>query len=79
MLAAGAEIVRVARKHHKKLVTACGIADFIHWTRLGIDLLFCTNDITCLKTGAQLAIDAAAKAIDQAASEAQGVPAASRR
>lgn len=71
VLAAGAEIVRVARKHHKKLVTACGVADFIHWTRLGIDLLFCTNDITCLRTGAQLAMDAAVKAIDQASSETQ--------
>jgi 2-keto-3-deoxy-L-rhamnonate aldolase RhmA len=79
VLAAGAEIVRVARKHQKKLVTACGVADSIHWTRLGIDLLFCTNDITCLKTGAQLAINAAAKAIDQAASEAQVSESVGRR
>lgn len=71
VLAAGAEIVRVARNHNKKLVTACGIADFIHWTRMGIDLLFCTNDITCLKMGAQLAIKAATKAIDQAEAEEQ--------
>ncbi len=69
VLAATAEIVRVARKHNKKLVSACGVADFIHWTRLGIDLLFCTNDISCLKVGAQLAMDAAVKAIAQAASE----------
>jgi 4-hydroxy-2-oxoheptanedioate aldolase len=69
VLAATAEIVRVARKHNKKLVSACGVADFIHWTRLGIDLLFCTNDISCLKAGAQLAMDAAVKAIAQAASE----------
>jgi 4-hydroxy-2-oxoheptanedioate aldolase len=52
-------------------VTACGAADFAQWTRLGIDLLFCTNDITCLKTGAQFAFDAAAKAISQAVSETQ--------
>ncbi len=71
VLAATAEIVRVARKHNKKLVSACGVADFIHWTRLGIDLLFCTNDISCLKAGAQLAIDAAVKAIAQAASETE--------
>jgi 4-hydroxy-2-oxoheptanedioate aldolase len=71
MLAAITEIVRVARKHNKKLVTACGAADFAQWTRLGIDLLFCTNDITCLKTGAQFAFDAAAKAISQAVSETQ--------
>jgi 4-hydroxy-2-oxoheptanedioate aldolase len=71
MLAAIAEIVRVARKYNKKLVTACGPDDFIHWTRLGIDLLFCTNDITSLKTGAQFAMNAAARAIAQAESEAE--------
>jgi 4-hydroxy-2-oxoheptanedioate aldolase len=71
VLAAITEIVRVARKHDKKIVTACGAADFIHWTRLGIDLLFCTNDISSLKAGAQLGLDAAAKAVDQAASEAR--------
>jgi 4-hydroxy-2-oxoheptanedioate aldolase len=69
MLEAITEIVRVARKYDKKLVTACGPSDFIHWTRLGIDLLFCTNDITSLKTGAQFAMDAAAQAIAQAESE----------
>ncbi len=62
-------IVRVARKHGKKVVTACGPADFIYWTRLGIDLLFCTNDITCLKAGAKLALDAAEDAISQAAGD----------
>jgi 2-keto-3-deoxy-L-rhamnonate aldolase RhmA len=69
LLEAAAEIVRVARKHHKKVVTACGAADFIHWTRLGIDLLFCTNDIVCLRAGAQLALKSAAEAIQQAAEE----------
>ncbi len=67
MLEAIAEIVRVARKYNKKVVTACGPADFIHWTRLGIDLLFCTNDIVCLKTGAHSALTAAKEAIREAA------------
>ena len=44
-------------------------ADFIHWTRLGIDLLFCTNDIASLKAGAQLALTAATHAITQAQTE----------
>jgi 2-keto-3-deoxy-L-rhamnonate aldolase RhmA len=65
-------IVHVARKHRKKIVTACGASDFIHWTRLGIDLLFCTNDIVCLKVGAQAALKSAEEAIAQADSE-QGV------
>lgn len=75
LLAAAEQIVRVARKHGKKVVTACGAADFIHWTRLGVDLLFCTNDIVCLKAGAQLALKAAADAIDQAAAEAHNLTA----
>lgn len=69
LLAAAGEIIRVARKHGKKIVTACGAADFLHWTRLGVDLLFCTNNIVCLKTGAQLALDAAKQAILAAAKE----------
>jgi 4-hydroxy-2-oxoheptanedioate aldolase len=69
LLAAAERIVKVARQHNKKIVTACGSADFIHWTRLGIDLLFCTNDIVCLKAGAQLALKAASEAVAQAASE----------
>lgn len=69
MLEAYERIVRIARRHGKKVVTACGPADFIHWTRLGIDLLFCTNDIVCLKSGAKLALDAAESAIQQAAEE----------
>jgi len=67
------KIVRVARTHGKKTVTACGPADFIHWTRLGIDLLFCANDISCLKTGAQVALKAATDAIAQAETESQPV------
>jgi len=71
MLCAVTEIVRVARKHNKKIVTACAASDFLLWTRLGVDLLFCTNDIVCLKAGAQLALEAANAAIIQARDEAQ--------
>jgi 4-hydroxy-2-oxoheptanedioate aldolase len=65
VLAACQQIVHTARRHNKKIVAACGPADFIHWTRLGIDLLFCTNDIACLKAGAQLSLEAAESAIQQ--------------
>jgi 4-hydroxy-2-oxoheptanedioate aldolase len=70
-LAAMERIVSVARKFNKKIVTACGASDFIHWTRLGADLIFCANDIACLKAGAHLALTAAAEAIEQAAAEAR--------
>ncbi len=72
VLAACEQIVQAARRHGKKVVTACGPADYIHWARLGIDLLFCTNDIVCLKTGAQLAMKAAEEAIAQARGEVGG-------
>jgi 4-hydroxy-2-oxoheptanedioate aldolase len=65
LLEAAEQIVAVARKHRKKIVTACAPADFHHWIRLGVDLLFCTNNIVCLKTGAQLALNAAHQAIDK--------------
>src|SRR5580698_8712912 len=67
LLQAFETIIRAARTHNKKVATACSPADFIHWLRLGIDLLFCTNDIACLKSGAQSALNAVAEAIDQAA------------
>jgi 2-keto-3-deoxy-L-rhamnonate aldolase RhmA len=63
LLRAAEKVVKAARAHQKKVITACSSADFLHWTRLGVDLLFCTNDISCLKLGAQVAMDAAAKAI----------------
>jgi 2-keto-3-deoxy-L-rhamnonate aldolase RhmA len=69
LLEAAEQIVKVARKHHKKIVTACAMSEFHHWIRLGVDLLFCTNNIVCLKTGAQLALDAANKAIESTAEE----------
>lgn len=74
LLQAAEQIVRVARKHNKKIVTACGAAEFHHWLRLGVDLLFCTNNVACLKVGAQLALDAAQKAIAIVQNEAEPRP-----
>jgi 4-hydroxy-2-oxoheptanedioate aldolase len=71
VLAAIEQIVRISRKHGKKIVTACGTGDYIHFTRLGVDLIFCTNDIACLKVGAQHALRAAGEAIEQAAAEVE--------
>jgi len=73
LLAAAEKIVEAARRHGKKVATACAPAEFIHWTRLGIDLLFCTNDIAALKAGTQLAMKAAQDAIAQAAEEARPI------
>jgi 4-hydroxy-2-oxoheptanedioate aldolase len=69
LLEAAERIIQAARREGKKIVVACGTADFIHWTRMGVDLLFCTNDIVCLKAGAQMALNAANEAIATVAAE----------
>lgn len=74
LLDAAERIVHVARKHGKKVITACGAAEFHHWVRLGVDLLFCTNNVVCLKAGAQLALQAAQKAIASAQSDSHVRP-----
>ena len=75
LLEAADHIVRVSRKHGKKVITACGTSEFHHWLRLGVDLLFCTNNIVCLKSGAQLALEAAQKAIATVQNESRPRPA----
>lgn len=50
--AAAREIVRTARKHGKSVATACAPEEFGFWLGLEIDLLFCANDIACLKQAA---------------------------
>jgi 2-keto-3-deoxy-L-rhamnonate aldolase RhmA len=45
-------VIASARKHNKLVATACGQSDYEFWLDAGVDLLFCTNDILCLKTAA---------------------------
>jgi 2-keto-3-deoxy-L-rhamnonate aldolase RhmA len=65
VLAAGKRIIETARRNGKKIATACGAADYPHWIRMGVDLLFCTNDIVCLKMGARAALKSATEAIER--------------
>jgi 4-hydroxy-2-oxoheptanedioate aldolase len=50
--AAGRRIIAAARKNNKLVATACGQGDYAYWLDAGVDLLFCVNDIVCLKTAA---------------------------
>jgi hypothetical protein len=50
--AACAEIVHAARANNKSIAAACAQPDIEFWLGLDIDLLFCTNDIACLKKAA---------------------------
>jgi 2-keto-3-deoxy-L-rhamnonate aldolase RhmA len=56
---AAAQIVKAARTNGKCVASACGPSDFKFWLDQRIDLLFCTNDIACLKRGASLALNEA--------------------
>jgi 2-keto-3-deoxy-L-rhamnonate aldolase RhmA len=56
---AAARVIEAARANHKCIASACGPSDFKFWLDQRIDLLFCTNDIACLKRGAALALDEA--------------------
>lgn len=56
---AATRIVKAARANGKCIASACGPSDFKFWLDQKIDLLFCTNDIACLKRGASLALDEA--------------------
>lgn len=49
---AAADLVKAARSHNKAVATACASEDFPFWISLDIDLLFCANDIACLKKAA---------------------------
>jgi 2-keto-3-deoxy-L-rhamnonate aldolase RhmA len=56
---AAARVVKAARANGKCIASACGRTDFKFWLDQRIDLLFCTNDIACLKRGAGLALEEA--------------------
>ena len=69
--AAAADIVRAAREHDKCIASACAQADFPFWIDQGIDLLFCTNDIACLKKAASEILDDARELVAKKADSGQ--------
>ncbi|MPZ19720.1 MAG: hypothetical protein GEV06_17630 [Luteitalea sp.] len=60
---AAATIIATARRHGKHVASASGPAEFGFWVDQGIDILFCTNDIVALRTGAELALQEARDAV----------------
>lgn len=65
--AAALEIVRTARIHGKCVATACAPEEYSFWLGLNIDLLFCTNDIACLKQAAGELLSEAREALESKA------------
>lgn len=71
--AAARRIVAAARRHGKCVATACAQKDFPFWLDLGIELLFCTNDIVCLRQSARETLLAAQSLL---AERADAIPSA---
>jgi 2-keto-3-deoxy-L-rhamnonate aldolase RhmA len=65
--AAAARAMTAAKRNGKRVATAAPAADFPFWVEQGVDLLFCTNDIVCLRSGVVQAMGQAKAAIDAAA------------
>ncbi|MES2390757.1 MAG: aldolase/citrate lyase family protein [Acidobacteriota bacterium] len=63
VLAAARTIVASARRQNKLIATACSPADYPFWLDQGIDLLFCTNNISCLRKAAEEYLEDARKAL----------------
>jgi 4-hydroxy-2-oxoheptanedioate aldolase len=57
------QIIATARRHGKHVATASPPADFDFWAEQGVDILFCTNDIVALRSGAALALRQARAAV----------------
>ncbi len=62
--AACTRIVSAARKQGKLVATACAQSDYPFWIDAAVDLLFCTNDIACLKMAGGDSLRAARKLLD---------------
>jgi len=60
-------VVSAARASNKLVAAACGPKEYAFWCDLGVNLLYCTNDIVCLKSGAQSAYSNASEAVANAA------------
>ena len=66
-----ANCLRSARKHGKLVAVGSPIPDFQFWADQGIDILFCGNDVACLRIGAQSILKQAAAAIQNRKASAQ--------
>lgn len=63
---AGRQVVDAAKSAGKIVAVGAGPAEFDYYARLGVDLLFCGNDIACLRTGIVSVLQQAKKALCRA-------------
>jgi 4-hydroxy-2-oxoheptanedioate aldolase len=60
---AGERVVRTAKKYGKIVAVGSMPADYKLWVKAGVDVLFCTNDTSCLRIGAQAILKQANEAV----------------
>jgi 4-hydroxy-2-oxoheptanedioate aldolase len=61
--AAAERAIRVARAHGKQVAVGAAAQDFPFWVGQEVDILYAVNDVTAMKQGAQLVLEAAHSAI----------------
>jgi 4-hydroxy-2-oxoheptanedioate aldolase len=60
---AGELVIRTAKEQGKLVAVGSMPADYKLWVRAGVDVLFCTNDTSCLRIGAQVILQQANEAV----------------
>ncbi|PYX55809.1 MAG: hypothetical protein DMG76_17255 [Acidobacteria bacterium] len=61
----GELVIRTAKQHGKLVAVGSMPSDFKFWVKAGVDVLFCTNDTSCLRIGAQVVLQQAREAVAQ--------------
>jgi hypothetical protein len=61
----GELVIRTAKQHGKLVAVDSMPSDFKFWVKAGVDVLFCTNDTSCLRIGAQVVLQQAREAVAQ--------------
>lgn len=67
----GELVIRTAKKHGKLVAVGSMPADYKLWVKAGVDVLFCTNDTSCLRIGAQAVLEQAREAVALVTEEVQ--------
>jgi 4-hydroxy-2-oxoheptanedioate aldolase len=57
--------IQSAKKHGKLVAVGAAPADFKFWVKAGVDVLFCTNDTSCLRIGLQSVLQQAREAVSE--------------
>ena len=67
----GELVIRTAKQHGKLVAVGSMPSDFKFWVKAGVDVLFCTNDTSCLRIGAQVVLQQAREAVAQITEQEQ--------